>query len=419
MNAAKKTIVAVGLYVPGTGFTRVLTSLFSRLSADFNIHWLGVGYRGDIIHSNYTLYPTNLEGGDVYAAFQMAEYAEQFNADAIFLLNDFWMLKNYRQCLESLEKRIPCIAYVPLDGKIDRAEDIENCAFVDHIVCYNKLSLEQSERAFNKLFKQKKINRIPALHTIYHGTDLNEFSILPPRNNASVLNNRKELKEKLFPNLVDPENSFIVLNANRIAIRKALHLTLAGFSAFAQNKSNAFLCLHVPNTPERHLSEFIKLIDRYGLSEKVLLNPLGESYVANNTLNELYNACDVGINTSMGEGWGMISFEHAATGAAQIVPEHTACKELWKDYGLLTKVAQWKRVNNNPFLMGEIDPSHLAQQLQSLYEDPEHLLKISNLCFERATSTAFDWNNISNQWSALLQKVKSKKNEKSILMNTT
>jgi hypothetical protein len=47
-------------------------------------------------------------------------------------------------------------------------------------------------------------------------------------------------------------------------------------------------------------------------------------------LNFLYNACDVGINTTTGEGWGMPSFEHAATRAAQIVPHHTSLADLWK-----------------------------------------------------------------------------------------
>lgn len=32
----------------------------------------------------------------------------------------------------------------------------------------------------------------------------------------------------------------------------------------------------------------------------------------------------------MGEGWGMVSFEHVATGAVQIVPDRSACGKLWK-----------------------------------------------------------------------------------------
>jgi hypothetical protein len=37
----------------------------------------------------------------------------------------------------------------------------------------------------------------------------------------------------------------------------------------------------------------------------------------------------VGINTSSNEGWGLVSFEHAATRTAQVVPKHASLDELW------------------------------------------------------------------------------------------
>jgi hypothetical protein len=39
------------------------------------------------------------------------------------------------------------------------------------------------------------------------------------------------------------------------------------------------------------------------------------------TINELYNACDIGINTSDGEGFGLCQIEHLYTGAPQIVTD--------------------------------------------------------------------------------------------------
>ena len=62
----------------------------------------------------------------------------------------------------------------------------------------------------------------------------------------------------------------------------------------------------------------------FGLEERLYLNPLAGGIVDDRELNLLYNACDVGITTSMGEGWGLVSFEHGAAGAAQIVPDHSA-----------------------------------------------------------------------------------------------
>ena len=48
-------VLAVGLYIEGTGFTRVLDSIFSRLASDFDIHLIGIAYRGG--YSEKELHP--------------------------------------------------------------------------------------------------------------------------------------------------------------------------------------------------------------------------------------------------------------------------------------------------------------------------------------------------------------------------
>jgi hypothetical protein len=43
------------------------------------------------------------------------------------------------------------------------------------------------------------------------------------------------------------------------------------------------------------------------------------TYYNDDTINQLYNACDIGINTANGEGFGLCQLEHLATGAPQVV----------------------------------------------------------------------------------------------------
>ena len=108
--------------------------------------------------------------------------------------------------------------------------------------------------------------------------------------------------------------------------RKRLDITLKGFAQFAEGKpENVFIYLHQTSTDDYTNQRMRRLVVSFGLEKRVLINVLnvnGES-LTEQQINLLYNACDVGINTSMGEGWGLISFEHGATGAAQIVPAHT------------------------------------------------------------------------------------------------
>jgi glycosyltransferase involved in cell wall biosynthesis len=44
-------------------------------------------------------------------------------------------------------------------------------------------------------------------------------------------------------------------------------------------------------------------------------------------INVLYNACDVGLNTCEGEGFGLCQFEHAAVGCPQVVANIGGFKE--------------------------------------------------------------------------------------------
>ena len=364
-------------------------------------HWLGIGYKDQITKSNgYTLYPTNLEGGDIYGAYQMEALVEDIKADFIFLLNDFWMFKNYERVIKTLKHQPITIAYIPLDGKIDNPEDVRGALFLDHVVCYTQFSLNETVKAFSKLVDKKQH---PNCHVIPHGTDLDAFFPLENREDDSQFLNRTAIKAKVFSSITPIEDSFVVLNANRISERKALHLTLEGFAKFAAHKPNAYLCFHLPNTPELLLNEFKKQIAASGISEQIILNPLGNDYVSNTAINELYNACDVGVNTSMGEGWGMIAFEHGATGAAQIVPNHTACQELWKNNAELLEVKTWRVLHNNPFTMGEINPIALKQALERLYNDTSYRLQLSLKAFNTANSECYDWQIIANSWDAVFQ----------------
>ena len=122
----------------------------------------------------------------------------------------------------------------------------------------------------------------------------------------------------------------MVLNASRPDRRKRVDLTVKGFAQFAADKpANVRLCLHHAIMDEASERELRSVIQQCGIAERVSLNPLGNGVAADDDLNLLYNACDVGINTSMGEGWGLVTIEHGAAGAPQIVPDHTACAELW------------------------------------------------------------------------------------------
>ena len=68
-----------------------------------------------------------------------------------------------------------------------------------------------------------------------------------------------------------------------------------------------------------------------GIADRLLVSTTAADHptLDDEHLNLVYNACDVGLNTSTGEGFGLVALEHGATGAAQVLPDHSACAELY------------------------------------------------------------------------------------------
>ena len=120
-------------------------------------------------------------------------------------------------------------------------------------------------------------------------------------------------------------------------------------------------------------------------------------------LNTIFNAADVGINTCKGEGWGLVSFEHAACKIAQIVPDHTSCKEIFEGYGRLIRCDHVDVDTNYGREMPCPSTEHLVEILNDLYKNKEKLEAIAELCYERATDKQFSWNTIGAQFGGVFE----------------
>jgi glycosyltransferase involved in cell wall biosynthesis len=140
--------------------------------------------------------------------------------------------------------------------------------------------------------------------------------------------------------------------------------------------------------------------------DRLRLNPCNKesSYVDDQKMNIIYNACDVGINTSMGEGWGLVSFEHAATGAAQIIPRHSGSEDLWEEGAELvepTGPSAKPAYVNYPLEMNVVSPENIATALEKLYQDKEYLEAMSIAAYQTALKPQYDWKDIAWKWDSL------------------
>lgn len=394
-------IVAVGLYIPGTGFTRVFDTLFSILGHAFDIHWLGIAYKGPVLCSrNYTLYPNNVTGGDMFGAYASADLARDLQADSVLFLNDVWIFKNYRDTHQG--RAWKTIAYIPVDGTITDTTPLLELAWLDQIVAYHFHSSAQLSDGFESLLSQGMVGKIPKVSSIYHGVDTTLFSI--PGTASHHQDWRLPYKRAKFGHLNAWQSAVFLLNANRFNARKDLRTTIEGFAqALSLTNRKLYLCLHLPGIEPFQRDILGSWIAEFDCQDAVVINPLADNtYTSEYQLAELYRACDIGINTTLGEGWGFVSFEHAACGAVQILPRHSALEEIWNAAAEYITLSEPVQLPSNPFLMHRASASHLARTIARLCDDPEYLRERSLASFTHVQRDVFNWQVIAGRWKDLL-----------------
>jgi D-inositol-3-phosphate glycosyltransferase len=397
-------LVVIGVFRPGTGFSRVLQSILAHLPSAYDVHYVGIGYQGPSFDlGGVTVHPCNLHGGDVYGAIQGAALVESLDAPLVFLLHDLWMLRPYVHTLAPLRPRTTVVAYIPLDGTFRDDDLLAPLTFVDRFVTYTHFASKQLAQSLCRLGRTTDVAVIP------HGVDTTTFSPLAGSIDCQIAPGaRRAARQRLFPHEPSWHDAFIVLNANRPMPRKRIDLTLEGFARFAHGRpSNVKLWLHhaIMNADER--ASLVALVDGLGLTDRVHLTPLDAPPLSDADLNLVYNACDVGLNTALGEGWGLVSFEHAATGAAQIVPDSSACAELWPGAAELLPTEETYDPRLSPLTMGVTTPAAVAAALDRLYNDPRHLRSLSLAAYRNATQPAYDWDRIAAQWHTLFTEILS------------
>jgi len=389
-----RKVLFIGDGVKFTGFSTVLTNIIKRLPQDkFDRHHLAINYYGDPHEYDWKIYPAAL-GGDLYGVGRLAKFnLSSFNG--IFILNDVAVVDAYLRTIKKLNlpKIPPIIVYSPIDGYGIPARFFENFDIVKQFVVYTD-------------FAYKDItDRIPSLNPVVipHGVDSKQF--------YRLFNNREEAKKLLFSSMKLGADSFIILNANRNQPRKRIDLTLRAFELFWHDKkekerNNIKLYLHCGQKDAgwylRDLVKDLKLEGSVIMTESNDVMP----QIPISSLNLLYNACDISVNFSEGEGWGLVNVEHAITGAPQVVANHTSLKELFSDVGLLVDIAEEIYGMDMSVLHGIVSVKDAARKLDKLYYDKELYEKLSLKSIEKFSQKKYDWDYIvEEQWIPLFDEL--------------
>ncbi len=395
MQTCKPQLLLFGWYQPGTGFTRVLEALLPALTRHFAITWMGVGYRGPVFaHSpDVRVLPTNLHGGDLVGAYEARERWNELQPDAIFALNDIWYLQHYSRALAEQLENVPMVGYLPLDGQIPDHALVAELTGFSRLITYTESARADLRRALNRAEIATPVD------CIGHGVDLRSFRPALDEDDFGSAAPRMHLAQDYFRL---PEPSFVILNASRPDPRKRIDLTLEGFARFAAGRPDAVhLCLHQAHAHPQFVEPLRVQAARLGIEDRLLWYPESPGPLDDAQLNALYNACAVGINTAAGEGFGLVSFEHAATGAAQILPAQDALTELWGDNAWRLPINPVMTAHS-PLRMCEVDADDVALALTDLYEDPDCYRRMAYAALARSRRPDLRWDLVADQLAAIL-----------------
>jgi glycosyltransferase involved in cell wall biosynthesis len=310
--------------------------------------------------------------------------------------------------LRQLQKYRPnrqLFLYLPVEGEMVNNEIAQTLDLVDVCILYT----EHARSSAAVLCAQAREGN-PALHTprlfvVGHGVDTSDF--FPLRGSPDghfTSDGRAVAKRQLFPEQPGLHKAFLVLNANRAYQRKRLDLTIAGFAEFASSRTEAYLYLHTGRISSQQNAQLSGLIAESGVDGRVLLNtlnPTGASLPIEQ-LNLLYNACDVGLTTAMGEGWGLVSFEHAATGAPQIVPDHTSFTENWTGAAEMLPHVGREHIFYELADMFVVSPHDVALALERLHDNCSYRQRMAKAAYARSTEPRYLWSRIGRRFGDLL-----------------
>jgi glycosyltransferase involved in cell wall biosynthesis len=394
----KAKLLWCGDIVAMTGFARVTENVISRLKDDFEIVVLGNNWWGDPtpLQQEYKMYPSsNRHQTAPFGEQRIREIVEREQPDIVFTINDMWIINEQYNQIKDLHKagKFKFVGYAPMDSYAWTGCLADTANEWDAVISYTEFGAYE----FMRGGITKPVTVIP------HGVTPGQFY---PVDKAEA---RQRLGLK--------QDSYIVFNGNRNQFRKRIDITIKAFADFAVDKPEAMLYLHMGLKDQGWdiMEVFAREMTRAGIDPngRIIMtsNQANPPNVSVEMLNDIYNACDVGVNTCKGEGWGLVNFEHAACRVAQIVPDHTSCREIFEGYGQLIRCDHVDVDTNYSREMPCPSAEHLTELLDYLYENPDIEKEVAEACYKRVTDPQFSWDTVASQFGGVFEEVLSQRPE--------
>jgi D-inositol-3-phosphate glycosyltransferase len=386
-------------YMAATGFGTVSANIMPRLEKEFDgrviwdivaINYFGAPYKT----KSKTVVGQSADKEDRYIRREFLNMLDKIDYDVVFMINDPGvvcpmvpvMKKIKEDRRKSNRKQFKTIFYFPIDA-VSMSTLLEGIEFFDVLVPYTEFARVEVLKYNTKLRSKMQV--------ILHGVNSSDFMQISE-------SERHEFREAYFGK--ENMNRKIIGNVNRNQPRKDIPATLFSFVRYRREYDDtALLYLHM--NPKDEMGHDLRFIcQQLGLVENkdVMFPPqeLIDKQPEPKYLCMIYNALDVFVTTTTGEGFGLTVLEAMKCGVPVIAPLHTSLREL---AGTETNQNFYPIIpfGNMATHMDSIVREHVSagdvsEAIYRVFEYPEETeFRVDN-ALEFAAS--LDWNIVIKKW---------------------
>lgn len=390
-SVQKKKLFIIADAGADTGFASVTHNLIENLYMKWDIHVLAINYQGDPhpIQSKAKMYnPSAKAQGDFYGINRIAELTHKIQPDILFMINDPWVASSYQPIISKSGYKGPVVLYTPIDGLNVMSAYITPLNNFDHIIGYTQFGVDQLKLG---------------------GLTI-DTSVIPHGVNTKLWKpiDRADAREKQ----AFGKDWFIVNVTDRNQIRKRIDLAFYYFSEWAKDKPDS-VRLHYHGGMQDSGWDLFQLADAFGIKERLIIsapNITAQEGIPLDLMPYYYAPADVGLSTTMGEGWGLTTHERMAMRIPMIVPEYSALGEWAKGGVHYTKVSDIPYFNIGSLNTrgGVPEKESTIAALEKIYTDKQYRDDIAEKGYQLATQAKFKWYNIAQQFHKVFIDVISK-----------
>lgn len=229
--------------------------------------------------------------------------------DVVFSLIDPFALE------ADIWKRLPWAAWAPVDSEPDKPGNVARLRLARWVVAMSQFGKKVLENA-----------GLDPVYYVPHGIDTNVFKPI----------NREEARKNLSVALgVDLTGKKVVVtnSANKgFPSRKNFDALLQAWQGLLQQLPDAVLILHTERDGRMNGEHLPTMIKTLNLPDNSVLFPRQYQYlmgmIGTDYLNDLYNAADLYVQPSQGEGFGIPIVEAQAAGCPVVVTNFSSMPEL-------------------------------------------------------------------------------------------